>query len=55
VLNREQESQDLSSILDVLERGRLEPGRRGTLPVAVNLVWLVTHTTVRAKAPPRTI
>ncbi len=46
---------DLSSILDVLARGRLEPGRRGSLPVAVNLVWLVAHTTVRAKAPPRTI
>jgi hypothetical protein len=56
VLNKQQPaSQDLESLLDVLSRGRLEPGRRGTLPVAVNLVWLVTHTTVRAKAPPRTI
>jgi hypothetical protein len=51
----EEPPQNLDAFLDVLSRGRLEPGRRGTLPVAVNLVWLVTHTTVRAKAPPRTI
>ncbi|MGH9373665.1 MAG: zf-HC2 domain-containing protein [Vicinamibacterales bacterium] len=51
----DQRPQDLDAILDVLSRGRLEPGRRGSLPVAVNLVWLLTHTTVKAKAPPRTI
>ncbi|MGH9371896.1 MAG: anti-sigma factor family protein [Vicinamibacterales bacterium] len=55
VLTTEQHPQNLDAILDVLSRGRLEPGRRGTLPVAVNLVWLVAHTTVKAKAPPRTI
>jgi Putative zinc-finger len=55
VLNREQQPHNLEAILDVLSRSRLEPGRRGTLPVAMNLVWLVAHTTVKAKAPPRSI
>ena len=55
VLTQEQRPQDLNPILDVLARSRLEPGRLGASPVAVNLVWLLTHTTVRAKAPPRTI
>jgi hypothetical protein len=54
VLNEGQRQQDVRSILDGLARGRLEPGRLGTSPVAVNLVWLVTHTTVRPKTP-RTI
>ena len=47
--------EDVTAILDVLSRARLEPGRLGTSPVAVNLVWLLAHTTVRAKAPPQTI
>ena len=54
VLTSERSSQELSPILSVLARGRLEPGRLGTSPVAVNLVWLLAHTTVKAKAP-RTI
>ena len=41
-------------LLDALSRGRLEPGQLGASPVAVNLVWLLAHTTVKAKAP-RTI
>jgi hypothetical protein len=55
VLTTEQGPKELNPILDVLSRGHLEPGRLGTSPVAVNLVWLLTHTTVRAKMPPRTI
>ena len=55
LLTQEQRPQDVRQILDVLARNRLEPGRLGASPVAVNLVWLLTHTTVRAKAPPRTI
>jgi len=55
VLTTEQGPKELNPILDVLSRGRLEPGRLGTSPVAVNLVWLLTHTTVRAKMPPQTI
>ena len=38
---------DIGEIMNVLEHARLEPGRRGSLPVAVNLVWLLAHTTVR--------
>ena len=43
--------EDVSSILDVLSRSRLTPGRLGASPVAVDLVWVVTHTTVRPKTP----
>lgn len=55
VLTTGQWPQDVDSILDVLARSRLEPGRLGTSAVAVNLVWLLTHTTVRPKVPPQTI
>ena len=34
-----------------ISNARFEPGRLGTAPVAVNLVWLLAHTTVKAKAP----
>ena len=51
VLSNEGPTHDLSPILDVLASGRLEPGRLGTSAVAVNLVWLFAHTTVKAKAP----
>jgi hypothetical protein len=38
-------------LLDAASRARLEPAKREGLPVpvAVNMVWLVSHTTVRAK------
>jgi hypothetical protein len=55
VLTTGQGPKELNPILDVLSRGRLEPGRLGASPVAVNLVWLLTHTTVRPKLPSRTI
>jgi hypothetical protein len=55
LLSKGQRTQDVSPLLDALSRSRLEPGRLGAAPVAVNLVWLVAHTTVRAKAPPRSI
>jgi hypothetical protein len=51
ILNNEQHQAEFDPILDVLARGRLKPGRVGTSDVAVNLVWLLTHTTVKAKAP----
>lgn len=54
VLNNQQHRAEINPILDVLQRSRLEPGRVGTAAVAVNVVWLLTHTTVKAKAP-RTI
>ena len=47
----EQHPREVNPILDALSRGRLEPGRLGASPVAVNLVWLLAHTTVKAKAP----
>ena len=54
VLNRESHANELRPILRALSQGRFEPGRVGMSPVAVNLVWLLAHTTVKAKAP-RTI
>jgi hypothetical protein len=54
VLNNERHAREISPILDVLSHARLEPGRLNAAPVAVNLVWLLAHTTVKAKAP-RTI
>jgi hypothetical protein len=42
------------SMLDAISRSRLEPARFGGSPVAVNLVWLLAHTTVKGKMP-RTI
>jgi hypothetical protein len=37
------------ALVEGLSRGRLEPAQFGGSPVAVNLVWLVAHTTVRGK------
>jgi len=40
----------VSRLIHGVSQGRLEPARRyGTDPVAVNLVWLVEHMTVKAK------
>ncbi len=52
VLNTERQPDEILPILDVLSRARLEPGRVGKSPVAVNLVWLMAHTTVRPQVPP---
>jgi hypothetical protein len=38
------------AIVEALSRGRLEPAESDGSPVAVNLVWLVAHTTVRGKS-----
>lgn len=50
VLNPERRSDEILPILDVLSRATLEPGRVGSSPVAVNLIWLMAHTTVRPQA-----
>ena len=50
VLNSVRPPSEISPILEVLSEGRLEPGRMGNSPVAVNLVWLVAHTSVRPTA-----
>jgi len=36
-----------AQLIDEISRGRLEPARYGTDPIAVNLVWLVEHMTVK--------
>jgi hypothetical protein len=38
-------------LLGAVSRARYEPARVDGLPVAVNMVWLVTSTTVRANEP----
>lgn len=49
-LNKSQDGRDVAIIVEALSRGRLEPAQFGGSPVAVNLVWLVAHTTVKGKA-----
>ncbi len=41
----------VEGLLDAVSRARFEPARREGLPVAVNMVWVVAHTTVRATKP----
>jgi hypothetical protein len=43
-------SDNVEELLDAVSRARFEPARREGLPVAVNMVWLVAHTTVRGSA-----
>ncbi len=38
----------VEKLLDAVSRARFEPATREGLPVAVNMVWQITHTTVRA-------
>ena len=54
VLTNDVHRQEIEMILEGIAQARLEPARAGSDPIAVNLVWLLTHTTVKAKAP-RTI
>jgi hypothetical protein len=49
LLNKGQDLPQVMEFVDALSRGRLEPAQFGGSPVAVNLVWLVAHTTVRPK------
>ena len=51
VLSTEQHPREVNPILRAISSARFEPGRMGASPVAVNLVWLLAHTTVKAKAP----
>jgi len=51
VLSTESHPREVNPILRAISSARFEPGRMGTSPVAVNLVWLLAHTTVKAKAP----
>jgi hypothetical protein len=51
------EAQLVEDLMGAVSRTRFEPASKAGLPVAVNMVWIVAHTTVRAKvdAPPRTV
>jgi hypothetical protein len=39
-------------MLGAMAQARFEPARVAGLPIAVNMVWLVTHTTVRGTTLP---
>lgn len=39
----------VARLINEISQGRLEPARYGTEPMAVNLVWLVEHMTVKPK------
>ena len=39
----------VAQLVNEISRGRLEPARYGTDPIAVNLVWVVEHLTVKPK------
>lgn len=43
--------EEVQLILEGISRAKLEPARFQETPIAVNLVWLLTHTTVKAKLP----
>jgi Putative zinc-finger len=45
------EARVVEHLLGAVSRARFEPARVAGLPVAVNMVWLVAHTTVRAARP----
>jgi hypothetical protein len=45
------EAKAMEDLLGAVSRARFEPASVGGLPVAVNMVWLVAHTTVRASQP----
>jgi hypothetical protein len=50
LLGADHQVQDVTDLIDALSRGRLEPAQSDGAPVAVNLVWLVAHTTVKGKS-----
>lgn len=49
-LSREKR-QTILSLMDAIARARFQPARYGSQPVAVNMVWLHAHLTVRGKDP----
>ena len=49
VLGNGRGRRQVDRFIDEISRGRLEPARYGTDPVAVNLIWFVEHMTVKAK------
>ncbi|MCC7417535.1 MAG: zf-HC2 domain-containing protein [Acidobacteria bacterium] len=45
------EEQVVKGLMHAMSRTRFQPAQRQGMPVAVNIVWLVANTTVRAGAP----
>jgi hypothetical protein len=54
LLNSDSDRREINSILAGISQASLEPARVGGDAIAVNVVWLLTHMTVKAK-PPRSI
>jgi hypothetical protein len=50
VLGNSHDPRQVAQLVDAISRGRLEPARHGTNPIAVNLVWFVEHMTVKASS-----
>jgi Putative zinc-finger len=49
------EARAMQTMLGAMSQARFEPARVGGLPIAVNMVWLVAHTTVRGTEMPKVI
>jgi hypothetical protein len=49
VLSNEHDERDFTNLLDAISRAKLQPAQGGGGPVAVSLVWLLAHTTVKGK------
>jgi hypothetical protein len=47
------EARAVQTMLGAMSQARFEPARVAGLPIAVNMIWLVTHTTVRGTSAPR--
>jgi hypothetical protein len=42
----------VQTMMGAMSQARLEPARVAGLPIAVNMIWMVTHTTVRGTSEP---
>jgi Putative zinc-finger len=49
VLANEGDRREVAALLSAITRARFAPAEFGGTPVAVNMIWLVSHTTVRGK------
>ena len=47
MLDRTATAREISALIQAISKGRLEPASYGGAPVAVDLVWLLAHTTVK--------
>jgi hypothetical protein len=45
----------VQTMLGAMSQARFEPARVAGLPIAVNMVWLMTHTTVRGTEAPKAL